>query len=56
MPKSSRVHKMYDGMVKKGMPKGKAAAIAQNRTGQALSTGRKAKTHGGKPVKRKKGK
>lgn len=43
MPLNSRVHKMYDAMVRSGMDKGKAARIAQSRTGQALATGRKPK-------------
>lgn len=48
--RTPKVTAMYDAMVKDGMPKGKAAAISQAKTGQALSTGRKAKTHDGKPV------
>jgi len=31
---------MYDAMVKKGMSKGKAARIAQSKTGKSLKTGR----------------
>jgi hypothetical protein len=53
MPKGSKVEKVYTALTDKGMPKGRAAAIAQAKTGQALATGRKAKTHGGKPVKSK---
>jgi hypothetical protein len=45
MPKGTRVHKMYDALRRGGMDKGKAARIAQSRTGQALATG--------KPPKRK---
>lgn len=45
MPKGSKVHKMYDALVAEGMSKGKAARIAQAKTGQALATG--------KPPKRK---
>jgi hypothetical protein len=45
MPKGTRVHKMYDALRREGMDKGKAARIAQSRTGQALATG--------KPPKRK---
>lgn len=41
MPKNSKVHRMYQAMVDEGMAKGKAARIAQSRTGQALATGRK---------------
>jgi hypothetical protein len=36
---------MYDALRREGMDKGKAARIAQSRTGQALATG--------KPPKRK---
>lgn len=43
MPKSSKVGKMYDAMREKGMPAGKAARIAQSRTGQSLHTGKKPK-------------
>lgn len=39
---------MYDDMVAEGMDKGKAARIAQARTGQALATGRKPKHKGAK--------
>ncbi len=44
MPKDSKVGKMYDAMVKEGMPKGKAAAIAQAKTGKSLATGKKPKS------------
>ena len=40
MPKGSKVGKMYDAMTAKGMDKGKAARIAQSKTGQALATGK----------------
>ena len=40
MPKNSKVHKMFDALTKKGMSKGKAARIAQSKTGQALQTGK----------------
>lgn len=46
MPKGTRVHKVYKALLEKGYSKGKAARIAQDRTGQALKTG--------KPPKRKK--
>lgn len=46
MPKNSRVHKMYDALLRQGKSKATAAKIAQSRTGQALATGR--------PPKRKK--
>ena len=45
MPKGTKVHKAYEAMRKRGYSKGKAARIAQSRTGQALKTG--------KPPKRK---
>lgn len=43
MPKNSKVGKMYDAMVREGMDKGKAARIAQSKTGKSLATGRKPK-------------
>lgn len=43
MPKGTKVHKMYDAMRKKGVSKGKAARIAQAKTGKSLKTGRKPK-------------
>jgi hypothetical protein len=43
MPKNTKVHKMYQAMVDKGMNKGKAARIAQSKTGKALATGKKPK-------------
>lgn len=52
--KTPKVEKMYQGMIKRGMPKGKAAAIAQAATSQSLVTGRKAKTHDGKPARKSK--
>jgi len=48
MPKGTKVHKMYDEMVREGMDKGKAARIAQSKTGKSLTTGKK-------PKKKKKG-
>lgn len=46
MPKGSRVHKLYEKLLKEGKSKASAARIAQAKTGQALQTGR--------PPKRKK--
>lgn len=43
MPKGSAVEKIYTAMVKQGMDKGKAARIAQAKTGLSLATGRKPK-------------
>ncbi len=40
MPKNSKVGKMYDAMKREGMDKGKAARIAQSKTGLALATGK----------------
>lgn len=40
MPKGTRVDKMYDALVAEGMDKGKAARIAQAKTGLALATGK----------------
>lgn len=41
MPKGSKTHKMYEGMRKAGMPKMKAAKIAQAKTGKSLKTGKR---------------
>ena len=43
MPKGTKVHKMYQGRVDSGMSKGKAARIAQAKTGKSLMTGKKPK-------------
>ena len=43
MPKGTKVDKMYTAMVSQGMSKGKAAAIAQSKTGKSLMTGKKPK-------------
>lgn len=40
MPKNTDVGRMYDAMVAEGMDKGKAARIAQARTGKSLHTGK----------------
>ncbi len=40
MPKNSKVGKMYDAMKREGMSSGKAARIAQSKTGKSLKTGR----------------
>jgi hypothetical protein len=39
MPKGTKTHKIYDARVKKGASKGKAARIAQAKTGKSLATG-----------------
>ena len=46
MPKGTKVDKMYRAVLRTGASKGKAARIAQSKTGQSLKTG--------KPPKRKK--
>jgi hypothetical protein len=46
MPKNSRVGKVYDALKGKGMDKGKAARIAQSKTGKSLKTGRAPKGKG----------
>ena len=48
MPKGTKVEKMYKGMVKHGMSKGKAARMAQAHTGKSLKTGKKPKRKGRK--------
>jgi len=47
MPKGTRVHNLYEKLLKKGYSKGKAARIAQHATGQALATGKAPKHKGG---------
>lgn len=53
MPRNSPVDKMYEAMKADGMDKGKAARIAQSRTGLALATGKppKSKTKKPEPIK-----
>jgi len=46
MPKNSKVHKVYEALLREGKSKESAARISQAKTGQALATGR--------PPKRKK--
>lgn len=48
MPKGTKVDKVYKALREKGASPGKAARIAQAKTGQSLKTG--------KPSKGKKGK
>jgi hypothetical protein len=43
MPRGTKVDKMYRAMRREGMDKGKAARIAQAKTGKSLATGRKPK-------------
>ena len=44
MPKGTKVEKMYQAIKRGGASKGKAARIAQSRTGQALATGKPPKS------------
>jgi hypothetical protein len=44
MPKGTKVHDMFSAMVREGMSKGKAARIAQAKTGLALQTGKPPKS------------
>jgi hypothetical protein len=46
MPKGSKVDKVYEALKGKGMDKGKAARIAQSKTGKSLETGRAPKGKG----------
>lgn len=41
MPVGSAVEDVYEALLKRGYDKGKAARIAQSRTGEALATGRR---------------
>ena len=40
MPKGSKVEKVYDALRRKGASAGKAARVAQAKTGKSLKTGR----------------
>jgi len=44
MPKNTKVHKLYEELLKQGYSKASAARIAQSRTGKSLKTGRKPKS------------
>lgn len=52
MPKSSKVHKMYEALKRRGYSVQSAVRIAQKRTGQALATGRKPKRKTGRRRKK----
>jgi len=43
MPKGTKVHKVYEAILRTGASKGKAARIAQAQTGKSLATGKKPK-------------
>jgi len=40
MPKGTKVHKVFTALKREGMSVGKAARIAQSKTGKSLKTGR----------------
>lgn len=46
MPKGTKVHKIYDALVRAGASKSKAARIAQAQTGKSLATGKAPKRKG----------
>lgn len=43
MPKGTKVEKVYEALKREGASSGKAARIAQAKTGQSLKTGKKPK-------------
>lgn len=43
MPKGTEVDEIYQVLKRKGMDEGKAARIAQSKTGKSLKTGKKPK-------------
>lgn len=48
MPKGTKVEKVYQALRREGASKGKAARIAQSKTGLALATGKKPKSKSGR--------
>ncbi len=40
MPKGTKVDKIYEALRRKGASKGKAARIAQSKSGESLKTGK----------------
>lgn len=46
MPKGTKVDKMFEALKREGASVGKAARIAQAKTGQSLKTGKKPKRRG----------
>ncbi len=40
MPEGTKVHNLYEKLLKKGYSKGSAARIAQSKTGESLQTGK----------------
>jgi hypothetical protein len=43
MPKGTKVEKVYKALRREGASKGKAARVAQSKTGQSLKTGKRSK-------------
>jgi len=43
MPKNTKVHRLYEKLLKQGKSKAAAAKIAQSATGKSLRTGRRPK-------------
>lgn len=43
MPKNSKVHRMFEALLRKGYTLEAAARISQSETGQSLMTGKKPK-------------
>jgi hypothetical protein len=48
MPKGTKVDRVYEALRREGADPGKAARIAQSKTGQALATGKPPKNKGKK--------
>ena len=46
MPKGTKVHEVYEALLRKGYSKAKAARIAQAKTGKSLATGLRPKHRG----------
>lgn len=55
MPKGTKVDNVYEALRREGMDKGKAARIAQSKTGQALATGKPPKHSAGRGMLDSKG-
>jgi hypothetical protein len=55
MPKGTKVEGIYEALKAEGMSKGKAAAIAQSKTGLSLATGKPPKATKAKKSKKRAG-
>lgn len=44
MPKGTKVHQIYEALLREGYTKARAAKIAQAKTGQSLATGKTPKS------------